>query len=231
MRYAQAVVKALRLIRDGKIGLLVAIPLYRSWWFLRRLDFGVVSLQKLGLRPDHSNYHKDGGGPFLRDLLRQLNITGDDAVIDIGSGKGGAMATMARFPFKIVDGVEISSELVEVARRNLSKLQLQQCRVFLADALAFTELDDYTYIFMYNPFPEAVLEKVLGNIEVSLKRKPRVARLIYSNPLHEDTILASGTFTKSMVYEPYQEYRISVYETDGRGILGKPSLSHQMALQ
>jgi hypothetical protein len=216
MRSAQVVLKALRLIRDGKIGLLMAIPLYRSWWSLRGLDFGIVSVKKLGLRPDQSNYHKDGGGPFLRDLLKQLNVTGDDAVLDIGSGKGGAMATMARFPFRMVDGVEISPELVEVARRNLSKLQLQQCRVFLADAVEFRELDDYTYIFMYNPFPEPVLGKVLANIELSLKRKPRVARFIYSNPLHDDAVLASGTFTKTMVYEPYPDYRICVYEAGVR---------------
>jgi SAM-dependent methyltransferase len=208
----EGVFKILYLLRTGRLGLLLSIPLYRCWWRLRGLDFGIVSIQELGLRPDRANYHKDGGGPLLRDLLNRMKITESDAVLDLGSGKGGAMATLARYPFKAVDGVEISPELVEVARKNLSKLGLQQCHLFLADAAAFTALDEYTYIFMFNPFPEVVLQQVLSNLEESLRRKPRQVRLVYSNPLHERTILASGTFTKTFTYQPYMNYLICVYE-------------------
>ena len=209
---AEVVYKALRLMRAGRPGLLLSIPLYRMWWRVRGLDFKIVSIQELGLNSERANYHKDGGGPLLRDLLKQLNISERDAALDIGSGKGGAMATLARFPFRQVDGVEISPELVEAAKNNLAKLGLRQCRVFLADATTFTALDEYTYVFMYNPFPAAVLTQVLANLEASLRRKPRTVRLLYSNPLHEEVILASCSFKKSFLYEPYPNYRISVYE-------------------
>lgn len=190
----------------------MSIPLYRLWWRLRGLDFGTVSTRELGLDAERASYHKDGGGPLLCDLLKRLNISESDAALDLGSGKGGAMVTLARFPFRQVDGVEISPELVAVAHKNLAKLRIRKCRVFLTDAATFTELDDYTHIFMYNPFPAVVLTPVLANLEASLRRKPRTVRLLYSNPLHEQAILASGTFRKSFVYEPYPSYRISVYE-------------------
>jgi predicted RNA methylase len=171
------------------------------WWRLRGLDFGIVP-----------NCHQDGGGPLLCDLLKQLNISESDVALDLGSGKGGAMAALARFPFREVHGVEISPEFVAAARKNFAKLKIRRCRVYLADASTFTELDDYTHIFMYNPFAAVVLTQVLANLEASLRRKPRTVRLLYSNPLHEQVILATCTFKKAFVYEPYPNYRISAYE-------------------
>ena len=122
------------------------------------------------------------------------------------------MATLAQFPFREVHGVEIAREFVAAAHKNLAKLKIRKCRVYLADASTFTGLDDYTHIFMYNPFPAAVLTQVLANLEASLRRKPRTVRILCSNPLHEHVILATGTFKKTFVYEPYPNYRISVYE-------------------
>jgi predicted RNA methylase len=211
-QFTEAILKALQLIRSGRSDLLMAIPLYRLWWRLRGLDFGYVSLQELGLDAERANYHKDGGGPLLCDLLKQLEISESDAALDLGSGKGGAMATLARFPFRQVDGVEISPKLVAAANKNLAKLKIRKCSVYLADASTFTELDDYTHIFMYNPFPAVVVTQVLANLEASLRRKSRSVRLLYSNPLHEQVILVTCVFMKAFVYEPYPDYRISVYE-------------------
>ena len=84
----------------------------------------------------------------------------------------------------------------------MAKLKLQQCAAYHADAATFTDLDDYTYLFMFNPFPEVVLGQVLANLETSLRRKPRNVRLVYSNPLHEQIVLATETFEKTFVYEP-----------------------------
>jgi hypothetical protein len=211
-RYISAVEKGLRLIQSGRPDLLVSIPLYRIWWRSRGLDFGVVSIRELGLDSERANYHKDGGGPLLYDLLKQLNIAPTDSALDIGSGKAGAIATMARFPFRRVDGVEISPNLVDAARRNLKKLKIPNSEIFLADATEFTQLDDYTHVFMYNPFPAPVMERVLKNLAVSLQRNQRPLRLLYSNPLHEQTVWGSSIFKRSFRYAPYADYQIAVYE-------------------
>ena len=209
--YVEAVSKMARLVGSGRPGLLVSIPLYRMWWRVRGLDFTIASTDELGLDAARANYHKDGGGPLLYDLVKRLKISPSDAALDLGSGKAGAMITLARFPFHRVDGVEIAPALVEAARQNLAKLRLVQCQVFLADATTFTDFEPYNYIFMYNPFPAVVLKQVLANLEASIERKPRAVNLLYSNPLHEDAVLASGTFKQTLLYEPYPNYRIQVY--------------------
>ncbi len=211
-RWMRAGIKAWHLIHTGRTGLLISIPLYRFWWRFRGLEFGTVSVKELGLNPDRAFYHKDGGGPLLCDLLNQLQIDSTDIVLDLGSGKGGAMATIARYPFKGVHGVELSPTLVDAARKNLAKLNLQQTVVYLADAATFTDLDSYTYLFMFNPFPEVIVRQVLANLEDSLRRKPRLVRVVYGNPLFEQAILSTGTYERTLRYEPYEDYLICVYQ-------------------
>lgn len=201
------------LIRSGRTDLLLATVFYRCWRVLRGVDFSVVSVQDLGLAPERSYYHMESGGPLLRDLLRHLGITEADSVVDLGSGKGGAMVTLALFPFKQVDSVELSSDLALIARQNFRKLKLPRCRVFVEDAARFTDLDGYSYVFMFNPFPENVLREVLRNLEASLVRKPRSMRLLYSNALHAQTIQGFPTFKEILMYRPYSSYYgIRVYE-------------------
>jgi hypothetical protein len=206
-----AVRKANRLIRSGNIDLLVAMVIYRLEWRLRGLDFGTVDHRQLGLDPTRASFHKDGGGPQLRRLLSRLEISGTDTALDLGSGKGGAMATLARYPFQRVDGVEISSALVEVARSNLTKLGLWQCRVFRGDAGTFRDLDDYTVIFLFHPFSEAVFAQVLSNLDASLHQTPRLLRLIYINPDPVEELILRRGFKKQIDYRPYEDFRICVY--------------------
>jgi precorrin-6B methylase 2 len=208
---AAAISKSVRLIRSGKAGLLISILFYRLWWRLRGLDFGIVEHSDLGLDPTRASYHRDGGGPQLRNLLKRLPITEKDIALDLGSGKGGAMTTLARFPFQRIDGVEISPVLIEVARRNFAKLGLRQCRVFLGDATTFADLDDYSVVFMFHPFSDVVLEQVLSNLDASLRRRRRSVRIVYMNPVDEQLILASGSFEAELDYRPYDDLRICVY--------------------
>jgi len=216
---AFGVSKSLRLIRTGNAGLLLSMAGYRVWWRLRGLDFGVVNHAELGLDPARASFHKDGGGPQLGRLLRRLTITASDSALDLGSGKGGAMATLARYPFRRVDGVEISPALVDVARRNLGKLGLRQCHVFLGDATEFHDLDDYNVVFMFHPFSEEVFAEVLANLLASLGRRPRRLRIVYSNPAPvEEMILGSGRFDREFDYRPYEDFRIAVYANADGGM-------------
>lgn len=210
--------KATQLIANGNLRLIAELSAYRLWRRFHGLDFEFASLSELGLDPERSVQHENGGGPLLRGLLRQLGITESDAALDLGCGKGGAMATLAAYPFRAVGGVEISPALAGVARENLlAKLRLTKCRVFQADAATFTDLDEYTYIFLYNPFPAAVLEQVIANLSDSLFRRPRLVRIVYVAPFHEEVILGSDLFRRSFDYQPYPEYRVCVYEGGASG--------------
>ena len=47
-------------------------------------------------------------------------VTDKDAIIDIGCGKGRMLYFFSQFPFKYVDGLEYSRELVAAAEGNIA---------------------------------------------------------------------------------------------------------------
>jgi tRNA1(Val) A37 N6-methylase TrmN6 len=156
------------------------------------IDLSYVSVKDLGSTEDRSVFHDNSGGPGLDSILKTLSISTSDQMLDLGCGKAGAILTMAKYPFARVDGVEISEMLIEVARRNLSRMNVGKSVIFHSDAAEFTDIDRYTFFYMYNPFPRIVTESVLENVTRSLERRRRKVTLIFNNSVDHDLILASG---------------------------------------
>jgi SAM-dependent methyltransferase len=165
---------------------------YRVQMRLRGIDISWVSLEELGLSEATSVWHGASGGPYLDNVLRTLEIFPSDVALDIGCGKGAAMLTMLHYPFRRVDGVDISPKLLEIARRNLSICKAPNSSLFCSNAAEFRNLDDYTWFYMYNPFPAVILKQVLGNITDSLRRAERRVAIIYNNPVHGFLIEEAG---------------------------------------
>jgi SAM-dependent methyltransferase len=145
------------------------------------LDFTKVEVDALGLNAERSRAHEESG-PALDRVLRTLLISESDAALDIGCGKGSAILVMARYPFARVDGVDVSEELIKTARENLRRMRVRNSTLFHSDAAAFDGYDHYTFYYLYNPFPPAVMTETMGCISESLKRRPRKAILVYTNP-------------------------------------------------
>jgi len=158
----------------------------------RGIDLSFVSVEDLGTSKERSLWHSNSGGPDLDVVLSSLPISHTDVGLDIGCGKGGAILTMAKYPFARVDGVEISPELVRIAHRNIERLGLKNTFIFCDDAAEFKDLDTYTYLYMYNPFPEVVIASVVDNILGSLRRRRRKLTLIYKNPMGHSLLLRAG---------------------------------------
>ncbi len=96
------------------------------------------------------------------------------------------MITLARQPFRRVDGVELSEALVKIARENLRKLGIAKASVFHCDAAEFKHFDPYTFLYLSNPFPRTVMTVVTRNLAASLENSPRRMVLIYYNPVDRD---------------------------------------------
>jgi SAM-dependent methyltransferase len=179
---------------------------------LRGLDFtSQIQPQAGGYDPAVVFKSSPSGGGFLRRVLDDLEITAADAIIDIGCGKGSAMRTMAEYPFYKVDGVELSERIADIARRNFSKLGCDKCTVFTMNAADFTAYDHYGFVYFYNPFPAAVMSKVIDNLLDSLTRAQRKLVVIYDNPLcHEETI-KGGVLHKTAEYPDEWGNKIFLY--------------------
>src|SRR3712207_1277809 len=64
---------------------------------LRGIDLEHVSVGDLGLAPDRAHFHSSSGGPDCARIVRSLRIPRGSVALDLGSGKGGAAVTLARF--------------------------------------------------------------------------------------------------------------------------------------
>lgn len=170
---------------------------YRLWERVKGLDFTPASIESLGLSHERSVYHLASDGVFLADILKQIDIPRGSRVVDLGCGKGSALCTFGRFPFEEVAGVEISEALARIAERNCQKLKIQNASIYVADAGKFTELDRFSHVYMFNPFPQMVVAEVMQNIAASLVRAPRRLTVIYSNPSCSSTVTQTGLFNRS----------------------------------
>jgi hypothetical protein len=166
---------------------------------LRGVDFTTkAEPDALGLDPAHARTSAPSRKKWLRKVLADLPIGPGDSIVDVGCGKGTAMRVMLEFPFAAVHGIELAGAIADTARRNFRTLKIpsERWRVFEADAASFDRLDSYRYVYLYNPFSCAVMERFMARVAASLQSSPRPLTLIYDNPICHDTIIAAGVLRK-----------------------------------
>ena len=172
-----------RMLRQFLLGVLAgirragALALDRSYGLE---TVGNVPLSDLGIDPRDRVHYSPSSWSSLSTVARLVPFTPADTFVDFGSGKGRIVVLAAsKYAMKRIVGVEISSELTEIARRNAARNETRLlCRnidFVMADATVFTIPDDMTIAYFYSPFTGAVFRRVIDNIEVivrgrSLKR-------------------------------------------------------------
>jgi SAM-dependent methyltransferase len=111
----------------------------------------------------------------------------DFTFVDLGCGKGKPLLVAASYPFRRLVGVDISPVCVGAARRNLARygpepVDPARIELLVGDAADYAFPPEPLVVYLYNPFPGAVLERVVANLERSLLTRPRPAAVIYVNP-------------------------------------------------
>jgi SAM-dependent methyltransferase len=168
---------------------------------LRGLDFlRNVEPETVGLDPAVAFHYSPSSKTWLRSVLKQMSISENDKIVDIGCGKGAAMRIMLDFPFGRVDGVELSTEMALIAKRNFETLHVAEGRVGIhnIDACDFDGLDNFNYVYLFNPFPSPVFARFFARVVSSIVRRPRKLTIIYNNPACHDQIDSSGRFQKTL---------------------------------
>ena len=107
----------------------------------------------------------------------------------------------ASYPFRRLVGVDVSPACIAVARRNIAAYgpeRIDPARVELRvqDAVDFRFPEGPLVVYLYNPFPGAVLERVVANLEASLRERPREAAIVYVNPHALFAFTRSGLFRR-----------------------------------
>lgn len=108
--------------------------------------------------------------------------------IDLGSGKGRTLLMASDYFFRRIIGAELLPTLHQTALQNLSQYHSDKQKCFslesiCADATEFPFPAEPSILFLFNPFPEPGLQRVIANLERSLQQHPRACYVLYHNPL------------------------------------------------
>lgn len=163
----------------------------------------------------HGSYYAPTGVLEFRKLMKELQLPCSGTFVDFGSGKGRVVLMAAAYGFRHVVGVEVSEELCAVAKRNVeryggrtsktSSIDIVQC-----NAATFRIPDDATTLFLFNPFDDTVISRILSDVDESLRRCNRRVYLLYSNAVHADSIGRYPFFTFAGRYS-YPRAHFTVY--------------------
>lgn len=131
--------------------------------------------------------------------------------LDLGSGKGRTLLMASDYPFLRILGVEVLPELHRVAQENVRKYRSDQQTCFriepiLADARDFDFPLEPLVVYLFNPFPQPILESVLTRLQRSVRENPRPVYLLYHNPLLESVLAKRTVFEKSGGTHQYVVY-------------------------
>jgi SAM-dependent methyltransferase len=163
----------------------------------------------------HSPYQPTESALFheVIDALRQQIHSDfrDFLFVDLGSGKGRTLLMASDYPFRRIVGVELLPALHQAAQENLSKYRSESQKCFAlesvcADATEFPFPAEPTVLYLFNPFPEAGLRRMIAHLERSLREHPRAVYVLYHNPLLEEVLGASAVLKKIAGTHQYAIY-------------------------
>ena len=163
----------------------------------------------------HSAYQPTEPAVFremLEGLQQHTAIDFRDFIfVDLGSGKGRTLLMASDYPFRRILGIELLPSLHQIALENISKYhgESQKCYALQSicdDATNFVFPAEPTVLYLFHPFPEAGLRRVIANLTESLGRDPRKVYVLYHNPLLENVVLASPALRKIAESDQYSAY-------------------------
>ena len=150
----------------------------------------------------------------LFNLIKQI-IPAECVFVDFGCGKGRPLLVASEFGFKEVRGVDFAHELCEIAKKNCAVYKTKmgfstEFQIIECDVSNYSVNADENVFFMYNPFDETMVYRVLYNITSSLQTKQRKILIIYNNPRHTHIFEQWDNFIKLYEYNLWGQ-RFIVY--------------------
>ncbi len=107
--------------------------------------------------------------------------------IDIGAGRGRVLLLASRYNFEKVRGVEFAAELHDDAEMNIaqfprSRMKCRDVECWHMDALDLPIPDDKLVFYFFDPFSDAMLQRMMARIVDAYRARPRTIYLIFVDP-------------------------------------------------
>lgn len=159
------------------------------------------------LHDRHSTAYFGVAPSVFRALLKRWQRTKPIApmtrfnFLDLGAGMGRAMLLAAEYPFQSVAGIELNPILAGIARRNLAAWWaagrvLAPTQVICGDAVAAHFPTGPCLVFLFNPFGESVMRRLLKRLAAEFKERPNELDLLYVNNEQDRIIERHPGFTR-----------------------------------
>jgi predicted RNA methylase len=151
----------------------------------------------------------NGDGHFYqatpaRTFRSILNASGVDPArttfLDLGCGRGRAVLLAAQAGFARSIGIDLDPQLCREATRNVRRSRAgraqrdRRIEIWTGDAADVDLPVEDLLLFLFNPFGEATLQRVLARVSDSAARHPRAVTVCYSNPVHEVALQRNEAF-------------------------------------
>jgi len=172
----------------------------------RRLDVRVSADPNDTMVWGYSAVNQDFFAEILRSIPEPL---APYSFVDVGSGMGAAVFFASAFAFKKLVGVELTPELVDIAKRNTVLFNRKTGRGISpewvhCDFFKWEIAHEPQLFFFNNPFPESITVAAVQVLEASLTAHPRPALLVFRKaPRTTGDYLHRSSFWKPLRLAPY----------------------------
>lgn len=160
---------------------------------------------------------------LFREIIDSLPVALDGfTFVDLGSGKGRTLLMASCYPFQRIIGLELLPELNAIAVQNILRYRSENQKCFAieshaGDARSFEFPKEPTVLYLFNPFPDYVLESFLAYLRTDLLRSPRPFYVIYHNLVHEALLEE-----QAWLHQVHRTHQFAIYQA---GITGGKQLT------
>lgn len=167
---------------------------WKEWRKERELGirtFGAYAPDELSIEADSKmggHLYQPSSSVIFEKAMNSLPFNFNDKVfLDIGSGKGRALILAAEAGFSKVIGVEYATELNDMAHANIETVRSRFPDTIFeldeGDALQYEITEEVDVIYLFNPFDEETIGKLVQRLKPVFNRAKKV-HLVYVHPVH-----------------------------------------------
>lgn len=171
------------------------------------VDFSYVTKEE---RPDLYSGEYYESKPFDHSSIDHVfeeikHLPCEKSFMDIGCGKGQILIMAVMNEMVKIGGIEWNADIAEVCRNNMKELNIL-ADIITGDATEYKDMDGYSIFFLYNPFGEKGVRKVMKNILESRERRNRDIFVVYGNPFYHRAVIEDGRV------QLYRQVKVDLYD-------------------
>ena len=160
--------------------------------------------------------------------VREVENPAEYSFIDIGCGKGRALAVASKAGFRRVIGVELSPELCRIAEANSKTLAGRYAdhpviEIVESNAVTYPLPSGNVLIFLFCPFDAETVALFSKSVEAAQKAEKRNIIIAYAYPVHSNVFDGMNGFRRVLdewvpvtesesAFAEYQRYKVMTWQ-------------------